>query len=76
MCVRIITIFLCNLGQKNTFKVLKNQLNKLHEPRVLKLISVYFFQIVRKKKKNGYLLIIDRKKIKRKVMIIVQRTYI
>ena len=74
MCVRIITMFSCNLEQKNTFKVFKSQLNKVHEPRVLKLISVYFFQIVRKK--ILWLLIIDRKKIKRKVMIIVQRTHI
>ena len=74
VCIRIITMFSCNLGQKNTFKGLKKQLNKLHKPRVLKFISVYFFSNCTKKKL--WLLIIDRKKIKRKVMIIVQRTHI
>ena len=83
-CIRFITLkrncvyannydVFVQFGTKKTCKVFKNQLN-CTSPEVLNLPVLTFSNCT--KKNCGYLLIIYRKKIKRKVMIIVQRTHV
>ena len=83
-CIRFITLnrdcvyannhdVFVEFGEKKTCKVFKNQLN-CTSPEVLNLQVLTFSNCT--KKSCGYLLIIYRKKIERKVMIIVQRTHI